>query len=313
MKAVLVPLLVAAQVVSPLPPPWSWHDPEVDFGALRTFEWQPSPSPVGLPPLVEARFVGSVEAELARRGLTRATDGQGDVLAVLSPERRPPGVGQEVLATLAAGGWALLALGAILTAPLWAPLSSHPQWEELGRRLSGDGSPSPSPGTPALVLDLVRAADRKLVWRNTVTIPGPIDAAHLDATTARAAQVLLAEYPPGAPAFAPSAASSWERVEPGPNQSLEEALRAALSRDDARTPGRGPFALQTGCGEGADTFAASATPTPRGWATGEPAEATFFRLRPSRAADEGPAWAIRGVGGLGALRPSGAADACRWP
>jgi hypothetical protein len=142
-------------------------DRETDFSQLRTFRWKEGAS-FAPAPEADTRIVWYVERELEKRGLTKSTDGQADLLV------RYYGKADKSLRGTPSKGESGLPGG---TSSLRTSVDFHKVMDAT------------------LLLELQRSTDGKTIWRAASEYRS-IDAKHLDAETASAVRRLLAKYPP---------------------------------------------------------------------------------------------------------------------
>jgi len=143
------------------------YDKEIDFRRFKSYSWKDTDA-VAKDPQMHTRIVWYVERELEKKGLKKATAGEGDVLVRYYTKAREglkgtPSQGQTTLP----GG----------SGQLTTSVDFHKVLE----------------GT--LLVELQRASDGRAVWR-AATEYSSSDKQRLDAETASVVRLLIAKYPP---------------------------------------------------------------------------------------------------------------------
>ncbi len=146
------------------------YDKETDFSNFETYSWKDT-TEGAKDPQMHTRIVWYVERELEKKGLKKASEGQGDLLVWYYAK------GREGLKGTPSQGESYLPGGAgQLTTAV-----------DFRRVLEG-----------TLILELQRASDGKAVWR-AGTEYASLDKKRIDADTASAVRMLIAKYPPPKP------------------------------------------------------------------------------------------------------------------
>jgi hypothetical protein len=143
------------------------YDKAVDFRVFKTFSWK-DPEPAAKDPQMHTRIVWYVERELEKKGLKKASGGEGDLLV------RYYAKAKESFKGTPSQGETYLPGGA-------GQLSTSVDFQKV---LAG-----------TLILELQRASDGKAVWRAGSEY-GSIDKKRIDAETATAVRMLISKYPP---------------------------------------------------------------------------------------------------------------------
>jgi len=146
------------------------YDKEVDFSAFRTYSWK-DPLAAAKDPQMHTRIIWYVERELEKKGLTKKTEGEGDLFVRYYAKGRSGFKGTPTQSDSYLSGSA----GQLTTSVDFSKVSE---------------------GT--LLVELQRASDGKAVWRAGSGY-GSIDKKRVDADTARVVRLLLAKYPPPSP------------------------------------------------------------------------------------------------------------------
>ena len=123
------------------------YDKQVDFGQFKTYQWLPPQVPVTRP-LLAANIIGAIDRELVNKGLRKAESNPDLLIAVSGGVNAEGGFVAQDPTYAATGGH--------------APLNST-VW-------SGPSAPSLAPitGKGMLIVELVDANQKNLVWRGTV-------------------------------------------------------------------------------------------------------------------------------------------------
>jgi hypothetical protein len=146
------------------------YDKEVDFSAFKTYSWK-DPVAAAKDPQMHTRIVWYVDRELEKKGLTKAPEGEGDLLVRYYAKAR-----KGLKGTPSQDESYLSGAASQLTTSV-----------DFSRVVEG-----------TLILELQRASDGKAVWRAGSGY-GSIDTKRIDAETARAVRLLLSKYPPPKP------------------------------------------------------------------------------------------------------------------
>jgi hypothetical protein len=146
------------------------YDKEADFSAFETYSWKDSTEGAA-DPQMHTRIVWYVERELEKKGLKKASEGQGDLLVWYYAK------GRSGLKGTPTQGESYLPGGP-------------------GQLTTGVDFQKVTEGT--LILDLQRAADGKSVWR-AGTDYVTLDKKRIDPETASAVRLLISKYPPPKP------------------------------------------------------------------------------------------------------------------
>jgi hypothetical protein len=148
------------------------YDQDVDFSRYKTFGWSLAQEPAKNP-ANHVRITRAVEANLAARGVTKATDGAPDLLLTYSGK-----VGEKVKVT---------------------GKSTGSYWEPTNLRTTVDVGKVKA-GT--LILEMADARRKEVVWRGVATTIG-VRPDLMEEEIAAAVKKLLEDYPPKAEAPKP--------------------------------------------------------------------------------------------------------------
>lgn len=149
------------------------YDPTTPFSKYKTWTWFPGPRPAPLDSLNENRIKSALEAELPLRGLSKAAEGSGDLLVGFHAS-----VSQKIEVTpttISYGyGWGRGYVGTTY----------------------GNDVRTYDEGT--LIVDLIDAATKTLVWRGTAraTVYKDADPEYRTTRIREAVQAILERYPP---------------------------------------------------------------------------------------------------------------------
>jgi hypothetical protein len=179
-----VPLLVAAILlfaVSAFAQDVSFNfDMTADFTKYKTYHWEKHPNSKDLDDLTMSQLGAALDTELAKKGLTKKTDGTSDLAIVYQVA-----VKQEKELSTFSSGYA--------TGPGWGG--------GYGGFYGGTSTSTTSVYTitkGTLALDMYDASSKKLVWRGIATKTLDVDAKpeKRQKNMAKGSEKLLKKYPP---------------------------------------------------------------------------------------------------------------------
>jgi hypothetical protein len=179
-----VPLLVAAILLfaaSAFAQDVSFNfDMTADFTKYKTYHWEKHPNSKDLDDLTMTQLGAALDAELAKKGLTKKTDGNSDLAIVYQVAVKQ----EKELSTFSSG------------------YSTGPGWGGgYGGFYGGTSTSTTSVYTitkGTLALDMYDASSKKLVWRGIATKTLDVDAKpeKRQKNMAKGSEKLLKKYPP---------------------------------------------------------------------------------------------------------------------
>jgi hypothetical protein len=179
-----VPLLVAAILLfaaSAFAQDVSFNfDMTADFTKYKTYHWEKHPNSKDLDDLTMSQLGAALDAELAKKGLTKKTDGNSDLAIVYQVAVKQ----EKELSTFSSG------------------YSTGPGWGGgYGGFYGGTSTSTTSVYTitkGTLALDMYDASSKKLVWRGIATKTLDVDAKpeKRQKNMAKGSEKLLKKYPP---------------------------------------------------------------------------------------------------------------------
>jgi hypothetical protein len=157
-------------------------DMTADFTKYKTYHWEKHPNSKDLDELTMTQLGAALDAELAKKGLTKKNDGNSDLAIVYQVA-----VKQEKELTTFSSGY-----------------STGPGWGAGYGGFYGGGGTSTSTTsvntitTGTLALDMYDAASKKLVWRGIATKTMDVNAKpeKRQKNMAKGAEKLFKKYPP---------------------------------------------------------------------------------------------------------------------
>jgi hypothetical protein len=155
-------------------------DQTVDFTKYKTYHWEKHPNSKDLDDLMMSQLGAALDAELAKKGLTKKTDGTSDLAIVYQVAVKQ----EKELSTFSTG------------------YSTGPGWGGgYGGFYGGTSSSTTSVytiTTGTLALDMYDAASKKLVWRGIATKTVDVNAKpeKRQKNMAKGAEKLFKKYPP---------------------------------------------------------------------------------------------------------------------
>ena len=157
-------------------------DMTADFTKYKTYHWERHPNSKDLDELMMSQLGAAFDAELAKKGLTKKTDGTSDLAIVYQVAVKQ----EKELSTFSSG------------------YSMGPGWGGgYGGYYGGGGTSTSTTSvytitTGTLALDMYDAASKKLVWRGIVTKTVDINAKpeKRQKNMAKSAEKLFKKYPP---------------------------------------------------------------------------------------------------------------------
>ena len=146
-KATLTTVLVVIASVAPAQKVEVGYNKEADFTQFKTYSWVPRQTQTARPLLV-ANIMAAIDEQLQNKGLQKV-ESNADLLVNASGN-----IGMEGAFTAADPTYAAYGGEPPLNATVWA----------------GPASPSPTPllGKGVLIVDMIEAHHKQLVWRGTV-------------------------------------------------------------------------------------------------------------------------------------------------
>lgn len=181
-----VPLLVAAILLfaaSAFAQDISFNfDMTADFTKYKTYHWEKHPNSKDLDDLMMSQLGAALDAELAKKGLTKKTDGTSDLAIVYQVAVKQ----EKELSTFSSG------------------YSTGPGWGGgYGGYYGGGGTSTSTTSvytitTGTLALDMYDASTKKLVWRGIATKTVDVNAKpeKRQKNMAKGAEKLFKKYPP---------------------------------------------------------------------------------------------------------------------
>ena len=157
-------------------------DMTADFTKYKTYHWERHPNSKDLDELMMSQLGAAFDAELAKKGLTKKTDGTSDLAIVYQVAVKQ----EKELSTFSSG------------------YSMGPGWGGgYGGYYGGGGTSTSTTSvytitTGTLALDMYDAASKKLVWRGIVTKTVDVNAKpeKRQKNMAKSAEKLFKKYPP---------------------------------------------------------------------------------------------------------------------
>jgi hypothetical protein len=157
-------------------------DMTADFTKYKTYHWEKHPNSKDLDDLMMTQLGAALDAELAKKGLTKKTDGTSDLAIVYQVAVKQ----EKELSTFTSG------------------YSTGPGWGGGYGGFYGGGGTSTSTTsvytitTGTLALDMYDASSKKLVWRGIATKTLDVDAKpeKRQKNMAKGSEKLLKKYPP---------------------------------------------------------------------------------------------------------------------
>jgi hypothetical protein len=155
-------------------------DMTADFTKYKTYHWEKHPNSKDLDDLMMSQLGAALDAELAKKGLTKKTDGTSDLAIVYQVAVKQ----EKELSTFSTG------------------YSTGPGWGGgYGGFYGGTSSSTTSVytiTTGTLALDMYDAASKKLVWRGIATKTVDVNAKpeKRQKNMAKGAEKLFKKYPP---------------------------------------------------------------------------------------------------------------------
>jgi len=155
-------------------------DMTADFTKYKTYHWEKHPNSKDLDDLMMSQLGAALDAELAKKGLTKKTDGTSDLAIVYQVAVKQ----EKELSTFSTG------------------YSTGPGWGGgYGGFYGGTSSSTTSVytiTTGTLALDMYDAASKKLVWRGiaTKTVDVKAKPEKRQKNMAKGAEKLFKKYPP---------------------------------------------------------------------------------------------------------------------
>jgi len=157
-------------------------DMTADFTKYKTYHWEKHPNSKDLDDLTMTQLGAALDAELAKKGLTKKTDGTSDLAIVYQVAVKQ----EKELSTFTSG---------YSTGPGWGP--------GYGGYYGGGGTSTSTTSVytitnGTLALDMYDASSKKLVWRGIATKTLDVDAKpeKRQKNMAKASEKLLKKYPP---------------------------------------------------------------------------------------------------------------------
>ena len=157
-------------------------DMTADFTKYKTYHWEKHPNSKDLDDLTMMQLGAALDAELAKKGLTKKTDGNSDLAIVYQVA-----VKQEKELTTFSSGYS--------TGPGWGA--------GYGGYYGGGGTSTSTTSvntitTGTLALDMYDASTKKLVWRGIATKTMDVNAKpeKRQKNMAKGAEKLFKKYPP---------------------------------------------------------------------------------------------------------------------
>lgn len=153
-------------------------DEQADFSKYRTYKWAKHPESVKVDDLTLGILGAAFEAELAKKGLTKAESGESDMVIVYQV-----GISQEREITSYDTGWGY--------GPGW-----RRGWYGTGGGMTTSTTNTINVGE--LALDMYDSAKHELVWRGVASKTLDMKASQdkMKKNSAKAAQKMLKNYPP---------------------------------------------------------------------------------------------------------------------
>jgi len=157
-------------------------DMTADFTKYKTYHWERHPNSKDLDDLMMSQLGAAFDVELAKKGLTKKTDGTSDLAIVYQVAVKQ----EKELSTFSSG------------------YSMGPGWGGgYGGYYGGGGTSTSTTSvytitTGTLALDMYDAASKKLVWRGIVTKTVDVNAKpeKRQKNMAKSAEKLFKKYPP---------------------------------------------------------------------------------------------------------------------
>jgi len=154
-------------------------DPAADMSKYKTYRWVEHPDSKQVDPAVLRQLGQAFDTQLAKKGLQRVTGEPSDLVIVFQLA-----TGQEKLLTTFTNEYDL-----------------GPDWRPVWYRTAGSTGAMPDASkvySGQVVLDMYDTATKHLVWRGMVskTLDPKVKPAQQEKNVAKAAEKLMAKYPP---------------------------------------------------------------------------------------------------------------------